>query len=64
MRAAPRQEIDMKKSLRKLTLYRETLVALEDSRRVVGGAWVKTVDATACVTNCAGCYGTALSNCC
>ncbi len=54
----------MKKSLRKLTLDRETLLALEDSRRVAGGAWVKTVDATACVSNCAGCYITALSNCC
>lgn len=47
----------MKKGLKKLTLHRETLFSLEDSRLVVGGAFapVKTVDATACVSNCPIC---------
>ncbi len=47
----------MKKSPKKLTLAKETLVRLESQSldKAFGGAWVKTVDATACVTNCAGC---------
>lgn len=54
----------MKKKLKKLTLHRETLCSLEDLRSIVGEAWVKTVDATACVSNCAACYYTPASNCC
>ncbi len=57
----------MKKSFKKLALHRETLLSLADSHHVVGGATtapVKTVDATACVSNCAACYFTQLSNCC
>ncbi len=47
----------MKKSPKKLTLAKETLLHLESESldKAFGGAWVKTVDATACVTNCAGC---------
>lgn len=52
----------MKKNLRKLTLTRETLLSLEDWRRVTGGE--KTIDATYCISNCPPCYYTNLSNCC
>ncbi len=47
----------MKKLSKKLTLAKETLLHLEGENleKAFGGAWVKTVDATACVTNCAGC---------
>ena len=54
----------MKKRPKKLTLHRETLCSLGSLQSVLGGAWVKTVDATACVTNCAGCYFTPGTNCC
>jgi hypothetical protein len=55
----------MKKTVKKLTLHRETLSALSDLRLVVGAvATAKTVCATACVTNCAGCYVTVGTNCC
>jgi hypothetical protein len=54
----------MKKTVKKLTLHRETLSALSDLRPVVGAATAKTVCATACVTNCAGCYVTLGTNCC
>jgi len=54
----------MKKRLKKLTLHRETLHSLEDLRSVVGEAWVKTVDATYCVSNCAACNFTPGTNCC
>lgn len=54
----------MKKSIKRLTLHRETLCALADLRQVLGAAWVKTVDATACVTNCPGCNTTLGTNCC
>ncbi|HVR97640.1 MAG TPA: hypothetical protein VMW27_13560 [Thermoanaerobaculia bacterium] len=52
----------MKKNLRKLTLTRETLLSMDDWRRVTGG--IKTVDATYCISNCPPCYHTQLSNCC
>jgi hypothetical protein len=46
------KENEMKKKTKKLTLNRETLLALEEQRmiEVVGG--LKTIDATYCVTNC------------
>jgi hypothetical protein len=52
----------MKKGFKKLTLHRETLLSLEDFRRIAGGE--KTIDATYCVSNCYICYRTDLSNCC
>jgi hypothetical protein len=55
----------MKKAVKKLTLHRETLCALSDLRLVVGAVTTaKTVCATACVTNCAGCNLSAGTNCC
>lgn len=48
----------MKKTVKKLTLHRETLSALTDLRQVVGGATAKTVCATACATNCLKCTTT------
>jgi len=54
----------MKKTVKKLTLHRETLRGLSDLRPVFGGATAKTVCATACITNCAGCFVTAGTNCC
>jgi hypothetical protein len=47
----------MKKLSKKLKLAKETLRNLEAEtlEKAFGGAWVKTVDATACVTNCAAC---------
>lgn len=47
----------MKKLPKKLKLAKETLLHLESEvlDKAFGGAWVKTVDATYCVTNCAGC---------
>jgi hypothetical protein len=66
MRRAPAlKEVLMKKTIKKLTLHRETLRALSDLREVVGAvATAKTVCATACVTNCAGCNFTPGTNCC
>jgi hypothetical protein len=54
----------MKKTVKKLTLHRETLRSLADLRPVVGGATAKTVCATACVTNCLACNFTDGTNCC
>lgn len=46
----------MKKTLKKLTLHRETLCSLNDLRQVAGeAATLKTICATACYTNCAAC---------
>ena len=47
----------MKKLSKKLKLAKETLRNLEAEtlEKAFGGAWEKTVDATACITNCAGC---------
>jgi hypothetical protein len=53
---AGREEIEMKKSLKKLTLHRETVCSLNDLCSAAGGVYTeKTVCATACVTNCAMC---------
>ena len=54
----------MKKSIKKLTLHRETLCALSDLRSVDGGATGKTVCGTYCVTNCLACNFSEGSNCC
>ena len=55
----------MKKTVKKLTLHRETLSALSDLRLVVGAvATARTVCATACATNCAACYFSDGTNCC
>ncbi len=54
----------MKKKVKKLTLHRETLSALSDLHQVLGAASAKTVCATACVSNCPGCYLTPGTNCC
>jgi len=54
----------MKKTVKKLTLNRETLSTLSNLRQVLGAATAKTVCATACVTNCGGCYITPGTNCC
>ena len=55
----------MKKRLKKLTIHRETLCSLDNLRTVAGeAAWVKTVDATYCVSNCPPCYFTPATNCC
>jgi len=42
---------------KKLILTKKTIANLNhaDLRNVHGGAWVKTIDATACVTNCTAC---------
>jgi hypothetical protein len=66
MRRAPAlKEVVMKKTVKKLTLHRETLRALSDLRLVVGGAdSERTVCATGCVTNCVACNFTAGTNCC
>lgn len=47
----------MKKQPKKLTLAKETLLHLENGtlEKAFGGAWVKTVDATYCVSNCPPC---------
>lgn len=42
----------MKKKIKKLTLNRETLLALEEQRILEVAGGVKTIDATYCVTNC------------
>jgi hypothetical protein len=65
-RALALKEVLMKKTIKKLTLHRETLCALTtDLHEVVGAvATAKTVCATACVTNCAACYFTPGTNCC
>jgi hypothetical protein len=49
----------MKKWPKKLKLAKETLLSLEAEtlEKAFGGAWVKTVDATVCVTNCLHCGG-------
>jgi hypothetical protein len=52
----PEKEIAMK--IKKLRLHRETLLSLDDCRQVAGGAPVRTVDVTGCVTNCIVCQGT------
>lgn len=55
-----------KRSIKKLTLHRDTLCSLEELRRVVGEATDRTVCATGCVTNCAICnfsYDTNCFNC-
>jgi hypothetical protein len=54
----------MKKSIKKLTLHRETLCNLSDLGSVAGGATGKTDCATYCVTNCPACNFTPGSNCC
>jgi len=45
----------MKKTIKKLTLHRETLSALSDLRQVVGAATARTVCATGCASNCFVC---------
>jgi len=42
---------------KKLVLTKKTIANLNhaDLRKVHGGGWVKTIDATACVTNCTAC---------
>lgn len=42
---------------KKLVLTKETITHLDqaDLRKVYGGVWEKTVNATACVTNCTAC---------
>jgi hypothetical protein len=57
------KEVVMKKTIKKLTLHRETLLSLSSFRRVVGGG-IKTVDGTQCVTNCVACNFTQGTNCC
>lgn len=55
-----------KRSIKKLTLHRDTLCSLEELRRVVGEATDRTVCATGCATNCAICnfsYDTNCLNC-
>jgi len=44
-------------SKKKLILSKKTIANLSHAElgNVHGGAWVKTIDATACVTNCTGC---------
>ena len=54
----------MKKTIKKLTLHRETLSALSDLRQVLGGATARTVCATGCATNCAACNFSLGTNCC
>jgi len=45
----------MKKSLKKIALHRESLRSLDDLSTAIGGAPVRTVDITGCVTNCLAC---------
>jgi hypothetical protein len=42
---------------KKLVLTKKTIANLNhaDLGKVHGGGWVKTIDATACVTNCTAC---------
>lgn len=42
---------------KKLVLTKKTITNLNhtDLSNVHGGGWVKTIDATACVTNCTAC---------
>jgi hypothetical protein len=55
----------MKKTVKKLTLHRETLRGLSDLRPVVGGAtYGPTVCVTVCLTNCLACNITLKSSCC
>ena len=54
----------MKKTVKKLSLYRETLHALADLRPVVGGATARTVCVTACYTGCLACNFTDGTSCC
>lgn len=44
-------------SKKKLILSKKTIANLNHAElgKVRGGAWVKTIDATACVTNCTAC---------
>ena len=54
----------MNKTVKKLTLHRETLRALSDLHLVVGGIHTERTECSRCLTICLACNLTAGTNCC